>query len=260
MLAKFADRETALVSLVDNFSITMGALAAEQNGLRGTIRKLGPTLQTAYTTFGSAEKAFPNIRAFSLELIPGVKETPATIKALTPWITQTRALVSQGELGGLLQDLQPTTANLAGVTKVNVPLLRQGDALAKCFRDVILPAGDVKLNDGQFSTGKENYKEFWYSVVGLSSEGQNFDGNGSYVRFQTGGGQYPLALKGGTLGKEDGGKGAPIVFHGNSIGKPLATRPAWTSKPPYNFKANCYQQAIPDFANTPTGPSDAATP
>ena len=253
-------RESALVSLVDNFSTTMGALAAEQNGLRGTIRKLGPTLQTAYTTFGSAEKAFPNIRAFSLELIPGVKETPATIKALTPWITQTRALVSQDELGGLLQDLQPTTANLAGVTKVNVPLLRQGDALAKCFRDVILPTGDQKLDDGPFSTGKENYKEFWYSMVGLASEGQNFDGNGSFLRFQTGGGAYPVTLKGGNLGNEDKASGGgPIIFHGNAIGKPLGSRPAWTTKKPaYNFTSPCYKQALPDLAHTPTGASDAA--
>ena len=251
-------RQAELLTLVDNFNTTMGALASESTALRSTIQKLGPTLQHSYVALGHANDAFPNIRAFTLELIPGVKETQPTIDAVTPWITQTRALVSEPELGGLVKDLQPATSDLAGVTDVNTSLLRTGDKLAKCFRDVILPAGDVKLNDGQFSTGKENYKEFWYSVVGLSSEGQNFDGNGSYVRFQTGGGQYPLTLKGGTLGKED--DGSPKIFHANSIGKPLATRPAWTSKPPYNFKANCYQQAIPDFANTPTGPSDAATP
>ena len=251
-------REAALVSLVGNFNTTMAALAAEQGPLRSTIHKLGPTLKTSYAALGTADAAFPNIRAFTLELIPGVKETPATISALTPWIKQTRALVSPAELGGLVSDLQPATVNLAGVTKVNTALLRTGDDLAKCFRDVILPAGDTKLDDGQFSTGKENYKEFWYATVGLSSEGQNFDANGSYVRFQTGGGSYPLELKGGTLGKEQGG--VPIVFHANSIGKPLVTRPAWTSEPPYNFTAPCYKQAIPDFAHTATGPSDAPRP
>ena len=40
----------------------------------------------------------------------------------------------------------------------------------------------------EFTTGRENYKEFFYALVGLAGEGQNFDGNGMYVRFQTGGG------------------------------------------------------------------------
>ena len=251
-------QEAELVSLVENFNTTMGAFASESAALSSTVQKLGPTLKNTYVALGTADDAFPNIRAFTLELIPGIAETQPTIDALSPWITQTRALMTEPELGGLVKDLQPATADLASVTDSNIALLRTGDKLAKCFRDVILPAGDVKLNDGQFSTGKENYKEFWYAVVGLSSEGQNFDGNGSYVRFQTGGGSYPLALKGGTLGKES--DGTKIVFHGNSIGKPLATKPAWTKEPPYNFTADCYKQAIPDFANSPSGPSDAATP
>jgi virulence factor Mce-like protein len=254
--AQLHSQQDELISLVENFNTTMGAFASESSALQSTVQKLGPTLQNTYTALGNANAAFPNIRRFTIALIPGVEQTQPTIDAVTPWIPQARALVSEPELGGLVKDLQPAVADLASVTETNISLLQQGDLLAKCFSKVILPSGDVKLNDGQFSTGKENYKEFWYSVVGLSSEGQNFDGNGEYVRFQTGGGQYPMELRGGTLGKET--DGTKIVFHGNSIGKPLYTKPAWTSKPPYNFKAECYKQAIPDFAATPTGPSDAA--
>ena len=32
-------------------------------------------------------------------------------------------------------------------------------------------------------------------MVGLAGEGQNFDGNGPYIRAQTGGGAYPVTLK-----------------------------------------------------------------
>ena len=39
-----------------------------------------------------------------------------------------------------------------------------------------------------FSTGQPNYREFFYSTVGLSGESQGFDGNGPFVRFQAGGG------------------------------------------------------------------------
>ena len=38
-------------------------------------------------------------------MIPGVEQTPPTIDAVTPWIAQTRTLVSQEQLGGLLDDL-----------------------------------------------------------------------------------------------------------------------------------------------------------
>ena len=31
-------------------------------------------------------------------------------------------------------------------------------------------------------------------MVGLAGEGQNFDGNGMYVRFQTGGGSQAVSL------------------------------------------------------------------
>ena len=51
---------------------------------------------------------------------------------------------------------------------------------------MVLPTGDVKIADGPFTTGLENYKQFWESLVGLAGEGQNFDGNGQYVRFQAG--------------------------------------------------------------------------
>ena len=36
------------------------------------------------------------------------------------------------------------------------------------------------------------YKEFGYAVTGYAGETQNYDGNGPYIRYQTGGG--PLLL------------------------------------------------------------------
>ena len=72
-------------------------------------------------------------------------------------------------------------------------LLPQTDLASKCLRDVVLPAGDLVVHD-EFTTGAENYKEFFYALVGIAGEGQNFDGNGMYVRFQTGGGSQTVSL------------------------------------------------------------------
>ncbi len=43
------------------------------------------------------------------------------------------------------------------------------------------------IND-QFSTGQPNYREFLYTLTDFSGWGQNFDGNGPFLRVQPGGG------------------------------------------------------------------------
>ena len=95
--------------------------------------------------------------------------------------------MSEAELQGLARDLSPATRDLAQLTDNAIELLPQTDLVSKCARDVLLPTGDVVIRD-EFETGRENYKDFFYAMAGLAGEGQNFDGNGMYVRFQTGGG------------------------------------------------------------------------
>jgi ABC-type transporter Mla subunit MlaD len=188
--------ESALQGFITNFNITTGALAAQQGNLSATIRLLAPTLANASRTFDALNRAFPPTRAFAREILPGVRETPATIDASFPWIAQSRAWLSKNELGTLAPLLSQTTPSLARLTDATVQLLPQVDLVSKCISNVVLPTGDIVINDGGASnpnlhTGVANYKEFWYTMVGLAGEGQNFDGNGMYVRFQPGGGPAP---------------------------------------------------------------------
>ncbi len=104
---------------------------------------------------------------------------------------------------------------------------------------MLLPTGDVVIKD-EFDTGAENYKEFFWGLVGLSGEGQNFDGNGMYVRFQPGGGSQAVSL--GTAGS---GRGQ--VF-GNNVAVPLGNRPFYPGKrPPYRP-----ERALPHAASSRT--------
>jgi hypothetical protein len=179
-----------------------------------------------------------------------VRETPATIAASFPWIAQARRLLSQDELRGLVQDLRPATTNLARLTDSTIRLLPEAILVAQCATNVILPTGDIKIADGALSTGKENYKEFWYTMVGLAGEGQNSDGNGAYVRFQPGGGDQTFSTGVTSTGDR--------VF-GNAPSKPLGTRPAFPGKrPPYRPEEECKDQKIPDLNAAPTGPADGA--
>ena len=83
--AALASREDQLKDLISNFNITTGALAAEQASLRRTIRAAARRCSSAANpALDQLNASFPSLRAFSLELIPGVRETPATIDGGAP--------------------------------------------------------------------------------------------------------------------------------------------------------------------------------
>jgi phospholipid/cholesterol/gamma-HCH transport system substrate-binding protein len=241
--------EEQLKDLVTNFNRTVAATASEAVDLRASIRLLGPTLANANNALDALNASFPNTRAFAREILPGVNQTAATIDAAFPWIAQTKKLLGPDELQGVVSQLSPATEDLAKVVDATLQLLPQADLAAKCATNVILPTGDVKIADGQFSTNEENYKEFWYSMVGLAGEGQDFDGNGPYVRFQPGGGDQTLSMgQSGDL---------PDKIFANAISPPLGTRPAYPGKrPPYNSTFPCYKNPLPNLNGAPTGPPD----
>ncbi|MBE2318222.1 MCE family protein [Solirubrobacter sp. CPCC 204708] len=230
--------EQSLQDLITNLNTTTAALAGESANLRASIRELPPTLAAANSAFDALNAAFPPTRAFATEIRPGVRETPATIEAAFPWIEQTRALVQPEELGGLAAELSPATVDLARLIDRATELLPQVDLLSRCVRDVVLPAGDLVVQD-EFTNGEENYKEFFYALVGIAGEGQNFDGNGMYVRFQTGGGSQTLSLgpNSTSLGE----------LFGNFIEAPLGNRPAMPpKKPTYRDDVPCHTQTLPN--------------
>ena len=240
--------EVQLKDLITNFNATMAAFASEEGNLSASIRELAPTLATANAAFASLNAAFPPTRAFAREILPGVNETAATIDAAFPWVEQATALMSKSELQGLAADLAPAARSLAQLTDDSIELLPQTDLTSKCARDVLLPTGDVVIRD-EFQTGQPNYRDFFYAMVGLAGEGQNVDGNGGYVRFQTGGGSQLVSLG-------PGNKGAQPQF-GDLPTPPLGNRPAYPGKlPPYVDDKPCYQQKLPDL----NGPAAASTP
>jgi phospholipid/cholesterol/gamma-HCH transport system substrate-binding protein len=240
--------ESALTGLITNFNTTMAAFASQSSNLRATIAKLPGVLQQADATLASLNASFPPTRAFAREILPGVRETPATIDASYPWIHQMRKLVSPQELGGVAKQLSPATADLARLTDRTIKLLPKTTLVSKCVTHNILPSGDLVIND-EFRTGAPNYKEFMWALVGLAGEGQNFDGNGGYVRFQTGGGSQQISV-----GRDSNNSGQ--VF-GNNVAVPLGNRPFYPGKrPPYRPDVPCYTQKLPDV----NGPASAKTP
>ena len=238
VFAALSANETELKDLVTNFNVTMHALATEEANLRQTIRLLPRVLDAANPALDALNAAFPSTRAWALEMIPGVRETPATIEAGFPWVRQTRALLRPAELQGLVDELQPAVDDFAQFTDGQVDLLAVLDRFIRCQLQVILPTQETRIDDGALSTGLRNYEEFFQAMVGLTGESQGFDGNGSYTRFQSAGGGYRVQTP---------PVGSQGILYGGAAVPPLGTRPARGPKPPYRPNSQCHRQRVPDL-------------
>lgn len=244
---------TALQDVVVNFNRTASAFADESTALREALAELPDTLETANATFNAVNAAFPPVRAFAREILPGVEETQATIDAARPWLRQAQALLSDDELGGLVDILTPTTEDLAQAGNGTLGLLQQQDLLAQCAYKVLLPTGAIAIEDGPRSSGVSNYKEFFYAAVGFNGESQGFDGNGQWLRATVGG---SIRVEGGAEPVGTSSRDYPTLY-GNALLPPQGTRPAMPTKlPTQNFKARCKDQRIPNLNSARTGPAD----
>jgi ABC-type transporter Mla subunit MlaD len=248
--------EEQLKDFITNFNRFFASFAAEEQNLNDAIRLLGPTVENARDSLTSLNAALPELEGFARDITPGVRETQATIAAVTPWISQAERLFGRSELGALLDSLRPATASLASAAASSRGFLTETNLTSRCFNEVILPAGDTVIEEGPFTSGASAFKEFWYVMVAFASEAQSFDGNGSLVNTATGGGD--TLIRTGKL--QDRPKNRDILY-GRGLTRPLGTRPDRPArKPKYEPDKDCYKNAKPNLngpAATP-GPADQA--
>ena len=257
--------ESELQGLITNFNTVTGALADESANLQRTIRQLGPTLAIAEPSLRHTNATLPFLRTFSLSLAKGIPELPATIAASQPWIDQTTGLLGKDELGYIAYQLRLAGPGAGKAAADGRGLFTQIGLLSGCVDNVLLPTGDVVLNDSgsgyNFNAGVPNFKEFGYATTGLAGESAPFDGNGPSLRFFSAGGPTPAGgpvpnlrspVPGGGLQKD--------ALWGGSTTPPIGTRPALGAKPPFRTDVACQSNAVPDL-NGPLaaeGPPDPA--
>ena len=249
--------EQQLGELIVNFNTFFAEFAAQSAPLRATVAELPSSLQNIDRGLASLDRSFQPTREFAHDILPGVRNTPATVAATVPWIEQVRASLAPSELGGVAKALVQATPSLAQLTSEQTPFYKQTELFNKCLTNVMIPAGNTKIQDGPNTTGVEDYKEFWYGIVGLSGIGQSFDGNGTFTHFLLGSGgpavrSAPSSLEG------SGTKGLRLLAHASL--PPLGTRPAFPpTEPAYQPLQPCYKQALPNF-NGPqaSGPADGS--
>jgi phospholipid/cholesterol/gamma-HCH transport system substrate-binding protein len=249
--------EQQLGELIGNFNTFFHSLAAQAPSLHATVAELPGSLHNIGRGLASLDAAFPPTRTFALDIIPGLKATPATVAAALPWIEQVKASLAPSELGGVAKGLVGATPSLAHLTSEQTPFYKQAELFNKCLTKVFFPAGNTKIQDGASTSGVEAYKEFWYGLVGLAGLGQSFDGNGAMARFMIGNsGQTLTSAPASIVGTHV--QGLRMLAH--AALPPLGTRPAYPgAEPPYKPLVPCYTQALPNF-NGPLsqGPADGS--
>ena len=250
--------EQQLGEFIVNFNTFLHSFAAQSASLSATVAQLPGALQNAARAFTNFNAAAPEIRKFSLELIPGVEQTPSTIAASFPWIEQVQASLAPSELGGVAKGLGEAAPTLAELFVTQPGFFKQTDLFSKCLSNVFYPSGNTKLQDGSSTSGVEAYKEFWYSLPGLAGIGQSFDGNGLTTRFMVSTGSQVLKSAPASVVGASSGKGLSLLAHTSQ--PPQGTRPAFpATEPPYKPLVPCYTQKAPDL-NGPLsqGPADGS--
>jgi ABC-type transporter Mla subunit MlaD len=249
--------EQDLSELIPNFNTFFAALATQSSSLKSLVSELPSALTSFDRGLAGLDASFPPTRAFAHDILPGVKNTSSTVTAALPWIEQVKASLQPSELGGVAKGLETSIPSLARLTSEQTPLYKQTGEFNKCLTKVLYPAAYAKLQDGSSTSGVEDYKEFWYSLVGLDSLGQSFDGNGAVAKFMVGtSGQTLISQPTSILGTKLAGQ----RLLARSPLTPLGTRPAYPAEePPYEPLVPCDTQAVPNF-NGPLsqGPADGS--
>ncbi|HEU4735584.1 MAG TPA: MlaD family protein [Solirubrobacterales bacterium] len=239
--AALAQNEEDLKGLIVNFDVFTGALAAQSANLSTTVNRLAPTLDNFHSSLVSLNRALPPLRAWAIELNPAVAELPALIEAGKPWLRQARPLLSGKEGGGVAKLLREATPGLAGAAQAGKAVaLPQLNRISLCTTRVLVPTGNQVIND-QFSTGQPNYREFLYSLTDFAGWGQNFDGNGPFLRLQPGGGDLLVEQQ-----NPKGNLSTDKQDFAHTIAPPLGSQPQLGGRPPKKPDVRCDSNPVPD--------------
>jgi phospholipid/cholesterol/gamma-HCH transport system substrate-binding protein len=250
--------EQALGEWVEHLNTFLGSFAAQASSLERAVAELPGTLNAARRGFAAFHRSEQPLRTFSDAIVPGVDETSATVAAALPWISQVERLLKPDALGGVAKSLSEASPQLASLIGGQKEFFDQNDEFSRCLTRVFYPAGEAKLQDGAATTGAQAYKEFFYELVGLSGFGQNFDGNGPYLRTLAGGGGHTLLSQPTSIVGQKGSPGAKLIARATL--SPEGTRPRFpATEPPYKPLVPCSTQKVPNV-NGPlsSGPADGA--
>ena len=198
-----ARNEQTLQGLVTNFRIVTGSFAAAGPGARRGDSGRCPTCSTsAEPAFANLNASFPPVRAFAREALPGVRSTPATLDASTPFVEQVRALVSEARAARPDRRPAPDDPEARQARRSQRRVLRPGARpleLLQRGRDPVVgghrAAGRSRPNQYPSRAGRAGVRgDRPTASRGSRSESRSGDANGQYIRVAAGGGTNTVKI------------------------------------------------------------------
>jgi ABC-type transporter Mla subunit MlaD len=253
------NRQEQLKDLVTNLRAVTGSFADERQALGVAIDELPLALAEGRPALAKLNEAFPQLRAFSREALPGVQVANKALDDATPFIGQLRNLVSKPELRGLVKDLRPTIPQLARLSRDTVPFFEETRLLSSCFNNVIIPWSNTDIPSSTGEDADVVYKETAFGLTGISGESRSGDANGQYIRVGAGGGTNTIVTP-PVPGVNGPGPAAPTV--GTLVAPILGAEPAMGPKTPFHPNDPCETQDPPNLdsnvAPAPPGQTTAS--
>lgn len=248
--------EKALQDLITNLNVVGGSFASEASNLEQAVAELPQVLDAAEPALANLNAAFPPLRAFAREALPGVETAPATLRAATPLLEQIRLLSRPSELRGLARDLVPAVPALARLSSRTPDFLEQTRALSSCFNNVVIPwsLDEVKPPASYpLPVAGPVYKETAYGLTGIAGESRSGDSNGQYIRVVAGGGTNTVETI-GQAGNLLAGI-TPLPIQGSMPSQDASKRT------PFRPNEPCENQEPPDLrAAIGPGPTNSSAP
>jgi phospholipid/cholesterol/gamma-HCH transport system substrate-binding protein len=253
------NRQEQLKDLVTNLRVVTGSFADEREALGLAIDELAPALAEGRPALAKLNEAFPQLRAFSREALPGVQAANKALPDATPFIGQLRNLVSKPELRGLVKDLRPTIPQLARLSRNTVPFFEETRLLSSCFNNVVIPWANTDIPSSNGEDADVVYKETAFGLTGIAGESRSGDANGQYIRVGVGGGTNTIVTP-PVPGVNGPGPAAPTV--GTLVAPILGAEPAMGPKTPFHPNDPCEIQDPPNLdsnvAPAPPGQASAS--
>ena len=243
---------TSLQSLITDLNTTAGAFARESTALQQAVSELPTTLSVALPALNALNNAFPPLRTFAVDLIPGVRSTGPMVDASLPFFHQLRLLVQPSELRGLTNDLKYTVPALAKLNAETIPFMRnEVRPASSCQVNEILPWSHLTIHDPHFNAKngfppRPAYVESVDYLPGLAGESRDFDANGPYIRVLGTGGTSTYSLTPPGQTKLFGSALTPIIGTQPQMPTPHTSgdgAPAKVTRPPLKPNVPCETQS-----------------
>ena len=248
--------EKALQDLIVNLNVVSGSFASESSNLERAVAELPLVLEAADPALANLNAAFPPLRAFAREALPGVESSPEMLRAATPLLKQLRLLSRPSELRGLANDLVPAVPALASLSEKTPDFLEEGRALASCFNNVIIPWSLDEVDPGAgypHPVVGPVYKETAYGLAGIAGESRSQDANGQYIRIAGGGGTNTVTVVGEANETMAGVTQFPLLG--------AMPAPGSSARTPFRPDAPCENQEPPDMSgNVGAPPTQSSAP